>query len=972
MKKKLLCALATFVAVIGLFLISALAGGGASPVSDDGSTELAPAYFAPDNPADPGVTGDPLDLSPLAKKTLTVESGSLPSDFDETFQVVITPIPATSDNGFTKTYSGSSLTSTVKMTAAGTANFVFTKNEYYIDDDAKLAFTEAGTYGFTVKEVIPEGSAKIAGVTYDTATYTLTIVVEEEQGTYYNSLQVASWSLEKDGDSSQGTLTQATFTNTYTETPKVVTGMTMEVVADNQTGDLPLAIKRDGFSFPVSYDDGDILEAKYVTAGDDAWTFANNALLYKIEVKGDPGAQFTVTDNDTTLVYPTDDGVTRTETSVSGGGTTTSYTGTVGSDGSTTFYVKKTFTGSSLTLSNTATCVTSTGTVTATSDVDFEFYISLENKIQKKLNVAEGVTFEGETFQVAVTEAEFTNGMADPERTPWPSTLGKAEFTNETDRNTAQSFKFGGKITIAKTKFSGTTDNSGRKYAVYLIEEEAGTTDGMTYDNAKYAMVVWVSADGNSNKLKAEAVLYPASSISDSAELTTITFQNSLVDPVTFYPDKVSIPNKEGTTHLFYKKLTLDENSDETESLDDVFDFEVTITPTEAAKLAGYTGGPITGIAGEVAVTEDNSASDDSGKFVTFTDEDDALVGLTFTKPGSYTFTVAEVDTDEDGVTYDDTEYTLTVVVTQNETTKALEVASWTVVDADDEDATAAAQTITFRNTYLYEEDEEELPPRPTFRPTTTVTTDPTVKVKGLDTVNHVNYIVGVGDGLVNPLGTITRAEAANIFFRLMTEEWRELYWSDESSFADVDGGKWYSVAVATLEKAGVLTDTAAGGLFRPNEPITRAELAVMAAQFCTITGKIPAATFKDVDKSHWAYDEICLIEYAGWIEGDGKGNFMPDALLSRAECVTIVNRMLTRGAEPENMTEDMVTFTDNADESKWYYAAVQEAANAHEYVRTGKKLTDEDFKGERWTKTLPATDWAALELAWAQEYGKN
>ncbi|MGM9607388.1 MAG: InlB B-repeat-containing protein [Oscillospiraceae bacterium] len=251
---------------------------------------------------------------------------------------------------------------------------------------------------------------------------------------------------------------------------------------------------------------------------------------------------------------------------------------------------------------------------------------------------------------------------------------------------------------------------------------------------------------------------------------------------------------------------------------------------------------------------------------------------------------------------------------------------------------------------------------------TPSVTPDPTVKVKGLNTVDHVAYIIGVGNDEVNPLGTITRAEIANIYFRLMTDEFRNANWSTDNRFKDVPDNAWYTMAVLTLDKAGIITDSDNGN-FRPNDPITRAELAAMAAQFCTITGKIPATSFKDVPSNHWAAEEIALVEYAGWIEGY-EGYFRPDDNLTRAEAMTIVNRMLQRGVEEENMLAGMTTWSDNLPGS-WYYEAVQEATNSHDYTRTTKLLTGEDFRGEKWTALLEATDWAALEKAWIEANSK-
>ena len=241
---------------------------------------------------------------------------------------------------------------------------------------------------------------------------------------------------------------------------------------------------------------------------------------------------------------------------------------------------------------------------------------------------------------------------------------------------------------------------------------------------------------------------------------------------------------------------------------------------------------------------------------------------------------------------------------------------------------------------------------------------DPIVEVEGLNTVDHVAYVVGRGDNKFVPTGTVTRAEAATMFFRLMTDSHRNYYWDNACTYTDVAGDAWYNVAIATLEAAGVIQDTAAYGKFRPNEPITRAEMTVMAAQFCDVTGSVPHASFYDVAASHWAADEIALMEYAGFIQGYN-GFYRPEDTITRAECVTIINRMLERGAEAENMLPTMVTFVDVKPDA-WYYEAVQEAANSHTYTRTNWYLTNEFFYGELWLTIEKAPDWAAMEQIWA------
>ncbi len=246
-----------------------------------------------------------------------------------------------------------------------------------------------------------------------------------------------------------------------------------------------------------------------------------------------------------------------------------------------------------------------------------------------------------------------------------------------------------------------------------------------------------------------------------------------------------------------------------------------------------------------------------------------------------------------------------------------------------------------------------------------TAPSEPSVKVKYLNTKDHVAYIIGYTDGTVQPQGEITRAEIATIYFRLMTDENRENFWTTENGFADVNENDWFNLAVSTLNAAGVIVDVE-DDMFRPNDPITRAELAVMAAQFCKVSGKLPETSFKDVDEYHWAYDEIKLIEYAGWIEGYPNGTFRPDNTITRAEAITVINRMLERAVDEDGMLEDMLTFID-CPAYEWYYEAIQEATNSHDYKRTKDEVEDYGYNYEIWTELLAAPDWAAMEKAWIE-----
>ena len=195
---------------------------------------------------------------------------------------------------------------------------------------------------------------------------------------------------------------------------------------------------------------------------------------------------------------------------------------------------------------------------------------------------------------------------------------------------------------------------------------------------------------------------------------------------------------------------------------------------------------------------------------------------------------------------------------------------------------------------------------------------------------DHFAYVTGYPDGSFGPNKNITREETATIFYRLLTAESREKYASKESPFADVAQGRWSCEAIATMANAGVITGYPDGS-FGPQKSITRAEFATIAARFLSdpYTGE---TIFSDT-KGHWAEDAINRAAAAGWIKGDN-GKFRPDDKITRAEAVTLINRMLNRQPESvEDLLDGMITFTDNMDPDKWYYLAIQEAANGHEYV---------------------------------------
>ena len=228
-----------------------------------------------------------------------------------------------------------------------------------------------------------------------------------------------------------------------------------------------------------------------------------------------------------------------------------------------------------------------------------------------------------------------------------------------------------------------------------------------------------------------------------------------------------------------------------------------------------------------------------------------------------------------------------------------------------------------------------------------------------LNTGDHYAYVMGYPDGTVRPNGSITRAEVSAILFRLLSDETRDEYFTTESSFTDVKAGAWYNNSIATLEKAGVIVDTAKGGAFRPNEAITRAELAAMLAQFSDAK-PVKGVKFSDVSAEHWAYEAIAIAAKMGWIEGYPDGTFRPDATITRAEMMTLVNRALERVPSDEDhllSKRVMLTFPD-CKSGDWFYIAVQEATNSHTYERAATEKNGD----EQWTALRANRDWTQLE----------
>lgn len=217
---------------------------------------------------------------------------------------------------------------------------------------------------------------------------------------------------------------------------------------------------------------------------------------------------------------------------------------------------------------------------------------------------------------------------------------------------------------------------------------------------------------------------------------------------------------------------------------------------------------------------------------------------------------------------------------------------------------------------------------------------------------DHDAYVIGYPDGNVHPQGNISRAETATIFFRLLKADTRDGNLTAENVFADVANGKWFNKAVSTMAKLGIVKGRSAE-TFAPDAPITRAEFAAICARFNTKPTNT-SDSFSDIS-GHWAEAEIERAVAFGWIAGYPDGTFRPDTYITRAEAMTMINRVLCRMPQDEkDLLRTMVVWPDNKP-TDWHYLAVQEATNSHEFERKGAV-------NETWTKLTSAPDWTRYQ----------
>ena len=322
-----------------------------------------------------------------------------------------------------------------------------------------------------------------------------------------------------------------------------------------------------------------------------------------------------------------------------------------------------------------------------------------------------------------------------------------------------------------------------------------------------------------------------------------------------------------------------------------------------------------------------------------------------------YTVRVSEDKGDLSKVTYDTTKYILGFETDGNAVVDYI----WIAKEKDSENdhpelEPVEGTTITFHNIYTYKRHHSSSDGgngggKKEEKPTVEIKDDDAL---GLNNTDHFAYIVGYGNGEVRPQNSITRAEVAAIFFRLLEDDVRDANYTRQNKFTDVSNDAWYCSAVSTLSAMGIISGYP-DATFRPNASITRAEFAAIATRFDVNGDKTPAS-FNDI-AGHWAKDEIAVAANNGWVNGYEDGSFRPQNKITRAETMSLVNRVLNRKPETaEDLLENMTKWTDNADTNAWYYLAVQEATNSHYYEYK------ENSQYEKWTELRETRDWSELD----------
>ena len=565
-------------------------------------------------------------------------------------------------------------------------------------------------------------------------------------------------------------------------------------------------------------------------------------------------------------------------------------------------------------------------TVDGTADTDATWLTITNNYVEPKnaqvTNKEVVVTQPEGALKTAVDAFEFTSGVT----VLYPTGNGTTSNTLEVPYSTTEATLLY-KITVfAGTKTYYEFDDVSAKfvYAEHANVAQVDNTFKVTFENGAEYAYVYV------------AVTHGLNFDDDICEVdNTVLGQTAKTTVKEKDPNSVTVD----FSQLVYKKLTVTGDKAFTgATFEAVLDGEWHDLPTalsleDASAIATYAHATPGAAQLHKTLTVSFDANDDLTQNKAFTGS------ITFNAEGVYTYTLKEI-IPEGATGYDTSEFHLVVTVEANGNGQLEATVSMWFND----ELMPLETGILFSNTIDTGKDDYY----PIIIPT----------IIGKDTgmlnkTDHFAYVIGYPDGTVHPNGQITRAEVATIFFRLLRDEVRDGAFTTSNTYSDVAYGKWYNNPISTMSALGIITGYP-DGTFKPNKPITRAEFAAIAARFDeTQSGK--SATFSDVI-GHWAAKEIGIAYYNDWIKGYPDGTFKPDQNITRAEAMTLINRVLERKPEsPADLLTNMNKWTDNMDTSKWYYLDVQEATNSHGYTR-------KTFNYELWRQMLPDPDWSRYE----------
>lgn len=851
--------------------------------------------------------GDPtateFSLTGKFQKTLNSNTADVPTAGKE-FELKIT---GATPNTNTTSLTGK-VTDMTPVKVTGTEDqYNITKSFFGAND--KLPFNKEGTYTYTVQEVKP--AAPVAGMQYDETIYTLTIEVTESNG----ALSITSAKVTKPGEADQPEQVadlMGTPNDTFT-IENTFTAAELPLNPDPTTGKIVKNLRLTGGTEETKE------EMKFnVTVKDES-----NEEVANGEATVPAGSVDNTTVNFTnlgTLVFPAAGEYTYTVKETTG-----SIRGVTYDEKTYTLKVEVTAGNNVLTVTRAGFTYTDGETEHIVSDITKNpitiTNIYTEPKNAQVTNKEVVVTQPEGALKTAVDAFEFTSGVT----VLYPTGDGAQNNTLEVNKGTTS-------VTL-----------------LYAISVNKGTEkDTMDFEDEGAEFVFAVGAEVTKNTATGKFDVTFNTGVS-----TAVIYVAKTHTPLNFVGGKCTVEN---VISEEIKATTTVTEKDPSKLYIDFSDFvqkELTATGSKTASDVNFTvnvkespihvinstqgGEAVSTYAGELLSTTLNAHFDSITGGETKTEQFTGSIEIK--NAGVYRFELTEVDGQRTGVTYDETVYKLNVTVEEKE--GKLVVSSYSIIK---DGYFVSDETITFHNTIDTGRDDYI----PIIIPTI-INKDTGM----LNKTDHFAYVIGYPDGTVHPNGQITRAEVATIFFRLLRDEVRDGAFATSNTYSDVAYGKWYNNPISTMSALGIITGYP-DGTFKPNKPITRAEFAAIAARFDeTQSGK--SATFSDVI-GHWAAKEIGIAYYNDWIKGYPDGTFKPDQNITRAEAMTLINRVLERKPEsPADLLTNMNKWTDNMDTSKWYYLDVQEATNSHGYTR-------KTFNYELWRQMLPDPDWSRYE----------